>query len=302
MRVDELTRCGYVGLIGRPNVGKSTLLNHIMGTKLAITSRKPQTTRDNLIGVTVRGETQILFVDTPGIHSPSERKTGRLINRYMVNQAIGIIADVDVAVMLVDAQGWNAADDLVLRHVKRHSTPVICAINKIDRLQDKTRLLPLIDGIRVRHDFEAIVPISALKENGLEGLVDEIAKCLPAGPHLYEPDALTDRPLQYLVAEAIREKVMRQLGDEVPHRCAVTVERFESGENLTEIDAVIYVESNSHKTIVIGKKGKRLKAIGSQARPVIENLVDGKVMLNLWVKVRPGWSDDDAMLVRLGYH
>ena len=300
-----MTRCGYVGLIGRPNVGKSTLLNHIVGTKLAITSRKPQTTRDNLIGVSVKGDTQMLFVDTPGIHAASDRKTGRRINRYMVEQAVTALGEVDVVVFLIEASAWVAEDDLVLEHIKRHvdgrKASVICAINKVDRLEHKPSLLPLIDAVRKKHDFDAIVPISALKGHGRDALVEEIASRLPEGPHLFEPDALTDKPVRYHVAEMIREKVLRQLGDEVPHRSAVTIERYVATPDLTEIDAVIYVERNSHKAIVIGKGGSRLKSIGSEARAAIEKLVDNKVMLNLWVKVKPGWSDSDAMLISLGY-
>lgn len=295
------TRCGYVGLIGRPNVGKSTLLNHIIGSKLAITSRKPQTTRDNLLGIATRGNAQMLFVDTPGIHTLKKGKTARQINRYMVNQAIATLGDVDVAILLIDASGWTEADSVVLKHLKRRESPVILGINKVDKLRNKTDLLPLIDELRDYFDFKSIVPLSALRGHGLKALEEEIIEYLPRGPHPFGSEELTDKPMVYLASEAIREKVMRQLGDEVPHRTAVGVERYEVKPGLTEIDAIIYVERESHKSIMIGKQGQRLKSIGTQARVQIEYLAQEKVMLNLWVKVRSDWSESDSMLKKFGY-
>lgn len=295
------TRCGYAGIVGRPNVGKSTLLNHLMGTKLSITSRKPQTTRINLIGISTRDQTQIIFVDTPGLLSLGPDPSGRKINRYMSNQAMAAVADVDLAVLLVDARGWTEADETVLTLIKREDVTAICGINKIDRLVRKDLLLPLINEIQDKHAFEAIIPMSALHRQGLDDLSIEIARLMPEGPHLFDSDALTDRPLVFLVAEAIREKLMRQLGDELPHRTTVVVERYDAGEILTEVDAVIYVERQSQKAIVIGRGGKRLKAIGQEARGNIEDLAGGKVMLNLWVKVQPGWSNNDELLTRFGY-
>ena len=295
------TRCGYAGIVGRPNVGKSTLLNHLMGTKLSITSRKPQTTRINLIGISTRDQTQIIFVDTPGLLSLGPDPSGRKINRYMSNQAMAAVADVDLAVLLIDARGWTEADETVLTLIKREDVTAICGINKIDRLVRKDLLLPLINEIQDKHAFEAIIPMSALHRQGLDDLSIEIARLMPEGPHLFDSDALTDRPLVFLVAEAIREKLMRQLGDELPHRTTVVVERYDAGEILTEVDAVIYVERQSQKAIVIGRGGKRLKAIGQEARGNIEDLAGGKVMLNLWVKVQPGWSNNDELLTRFGY-
>ena len=295
------TRCGYAGIVGRPNVGKSTLLNHLMGTKLSITSRKPQTTRFNLIGISTRDQTQIIFVDTPGLLSLGPDPSGRKINRYMSKQAMAAVADVDLAVLLVDARGWTEADETVLTLIKREDVTAICGINKIDRLVRKDLLLPLINEIQDKHAFEAIIPMSALHRQGLDDLSIEIARLMPEGPHLFDSDALTDRPLVFLVAEAIREKLMRQLGDELPHRTTVVVERYDAGEILTEVDAVIYVERQSQKAIVIGRGGKRLKAIGQEARGNIEDLAGGKVMLNLWVKVQPGWSNNDELLTRFGY-
>ncbi len=294
-------RCGYAGIVGRPNVGKSTLLNHLMGTKLSITSRKPQTTRINLLGISTRGQTQIIFVDTPGLRDLRPDPSGRKINRYMLNQAMAAVADVDLAVLLVDARGWTEADEAVLALIKREGVAAICGINKIDRLARKDVLLPLMKEIHDKYAFEAIIPMSALHRRGLDDLSAEIAGLMPDGPHLFDSDALTDRPLVFLVAEAIREKLMRQLGDELPHRTTVVVERYDVGAVITEIDAVIYVERQSQKAIVIGRGGKRLKAIGQEARGNIEDLAGGKVMLNLWVKVQPGWSNNDELLARFGY-
>ena len=272
-----------------------------MGTKLSITSRKPQTTRINLLGISTRGQTQIIFVDTPGLRDLRPDPSGRKINRYMSNQAMAAVADVDLAVLLVDARGWTEADEAVLALIKREGVAAICGINKIDRLARKDVLLPLMKEIHDKYAFEAIIPMSALHRRGLDGLSAEIAGLMPDGPHLFDSDALTDRPLVFLVAEAIREKLMRQLGDELPHRTTVVVERYDVGAVITEIDAVIYVERQSQKAIVIGRGGKRLKAIGQEARGNIEDLAGGKVMLNLWVKVQPGWSNNDELLARFGY-
>jgi len=295
------THCGYAGIVGRPNVGKSTLLNHLMGAKLSITSRKPQTTRINLLGISTEDETQIIFVDTPGLLGLKRDPSGRKINRFMTNQATTALADVDLVVLLVDARGWTEDDETVLTLIRRESAAAICGINKIDRLRRKDLLLPLIDEIQDKYAFEAIIPMSALHRTGLEMLSTEIACRMPEGPHLFDSEILTDRPLVFLVAEAIREKVMRQLGDELPHRTTVVVERYEVGETITAVDAVIYVERQTQKAIVIGRGGKRLKAIGQEARGRIEDLADGKVMLNLWVKVQPGWSNNDELLARFGY-
>ncbi len=272
-----------------------------MGTKLSITSRKPQTTRINLLGISTRGQTQIIFVDTPGLRDLRPDPSGRKINRYMLNQAMAAVADVDLAVLLVDARGWTEADEAVLALIKREGVAAICGINKIDRLARKDVLLPLMKEIHDKYAFEAIIPMSALHRRGLDDLSAEIAGLMPDGPHLFDSDALTDRPLVFLVAEAIREKLMRQLGDELPHRTTVVVERYDVGAVITEIDAVIYVERQSQKAIVIGRGGKRLKAIGQEARGNIEDLAGGKVMLNLWVKVQPGWSNNDELLARFGY-
>ena len=301
-------RCGFVALAGRPNVGKSTLMNHLLGRKLSITSRKPQTTRHNLLGVDTRGDTQLVYLDTPGIHrpagaaaGPARPRGGRAINRYMVGQAVRALFDADIVVLLVEARQWTDADGEALAEVARARTPCVCAINKVDRMRDRRALLPIIDDLRGRHGFEAIVPISALKGEGLDALVEEVAGRLPEGPHLFGSDDVTDRPTEFFLAEIIREKIMRRLGDEVPHRVAVGIERFAGKPHLAEVDAVIYVERGTQKGIVIGKGGKRLKSIGQDARQDIERLLGRRAMVRLWVKVKAGWTNDEAVLRTLGY-
>lgn len=300
------TRCGFVALAGRPNVGKSTLMNHLLGRKLSITSRKPQTTRHNLLGVDTRGDTQFVYLDTPGIHRPvgaseTRPRAGRAINRYMVGQAVRALFDADVVVLLVEARPWTDADGEALEQVARARTPCVCAINKVDRLRDRRALLPIIDDVRRRHGFEAIVPISALRGEALDALADEVAARLPEGPHLFGSDDVTDRPTEFFLAEIIREKIMRRLGDEVPHRVAVGIERFAGPPELAEVDAVIYVERGTQKGIVIGKGGARLKSIGQDARRDIERLLGRRAMVRLWVKVKAGWTNDEAVLRTLGY-
>ena len=287
-----------MALAGRPNVGKSTLLNHLLGRKLSITSRKPQTTRHALIGVLNHGAAQVVFVDTPGIHRPK----GRALNRYMVGQAVGSLAGVDVVVMLIDAQGWQPGDDVVRQHIAEVGAPCICAINKIDRLRPKERLLPLIDTVRTQHEFAEIVPVSALKNRALDELADVVAGNLPLGEHLFTADEVTDRPLPFLLAEIVREKVVRRLGAELPHQSAVTVEAIVPQATCTEVHAVIYVERDTQKRIAIGKGGAMLRSIGEEARKDIEMLIDRRARLRLWVKVAPRWSDREGALQRLGYH
>lgn len=291
------SRCGYVALVGRPNVGKSTLMNHLLGQKLAITSRKPQTTRHTMLGVDTQDNIQAIYVDTPGIHTA----TDRAMNRYMVRGAVSVLSDVDLVVMVVDADKWVSDDDLVLSHIKRAETPAMVAINKMDTFAQPEQVLAVIQQLRARHDFSAYLPISALKERGLEGLRTEIAQALPVAEHLFPADQLTDKPMRFLVAEIIREKLMRRLGEELPHHLSVTVEQYRVEGSLVRIAANIIVERRGQKIIVIGSKGARLKAIGSEARQDIEALIDAKVMLNLWVKVKPGWSNDEASLRRYGY-
>ena len=291
------SRFGYVALAGRPNVGKSTLMNHLLGRKLSITSRKPQTTRHALLGVHNRGNAQIAFVDTPGIHKPK----GRALNRYMVGQAVGSLAGVDLVLMLVEASGWRDGDEIVRQRIAEAQAPCICVVNKIDRLAAMERLLPLIDDLRGRHRFEEIVPVSALRNRGLDELTDVIITYLPEAPPLFADGHVTDRPLAFLIAEIVREKMVRRLGAELPHQTAVTVENIERKKGHTDVDAVISVERDTQKRIAIGKGGAMLKSIGEDARKDIEALIDGKAMIRLWVKVERRWSDREAALQRLGY-
>jgi len=293
----ETQRCGYVALIGRPNVGKSTLMNHLLQQKLAITSRKPQTTRHTLLGVDTQAQYQAIYVDTPGIHEPGDRQ----INRYMVREATAILKDVDIVVMLVEQDKWTAEDEMVASYLSNLRVPCLAAMNKVDQLADKSLLLPAMQRLGKLDLFTEIVPISALKGDGLANLRQEIFTRLPEHPHVFPPDQITDRPERYLVAEIIREKLMRRLGDEIPHRAAVVVEAFHQGDGGVDISADIYVERNGQKRIVIGKGGEKLKQIGEEARRDVEALLDQRVMLRLWVKVQSGWTNNPATLKRLGY-
>lgn len=294
-----MTRYGHVAIVGRPNVGKSTLLNHLLGRKLSITSRKPQTTRDAVLGVLTEGDLQIAFVDTPGIHAVRPRA----INRFMVSEALGALRDVDLAVVVIEAAGLTDDDRAVLRRASTTGVRTLCAINKIDRLKQQQRLLPLIDEARAFDAVEEFVPISALRNRGLDDLLREISRRMPEGPHLFPAEQVTDRPTEFLVAEIVREKLMRRLGDELPHRAAVVVEQLwrPEGAKATHIDAVIHVERESQKGIVIGRGGARMKSIGEDARRDIEFLLGGDVMLRLWVKVAPGWTNSGEALRRFGY-
>ena len=290
-------RCGYVALIGRPNVGKSTLLNHLLRQKLSITSRKPQTTRRILLGVDTEGPYQAIYVDTPGIHHHAHRE----INRYMVRAATSVLPDVDLVVMIVDRDQWSDEDELVLEHLSKLAVPRLAVINKIDLLRDKQALLPAMSKLDSPGVFEEIFPVSALKNEGLDQLRAAIFKRLPERPQLFPPDQLTDQTERALVGEIVREKLMRRLGDEVPHHLAVVLEGYKETPTLVDISADIYVERAGQKRIVIGKGGEKLKLIGQEARKDIETLIGKRVMLRLWVKVKPGWSNSPAGLRRMGY-
>lgn len=294
---NEVTRCGYVALLGRPNVGKSTLLNHVLRQKLAITSRKPQTTRHNLLGIDTEGDNQALYIDTPGIHGHE----GRALNRYMVSEAQSVLSDVDVRVLLIEAGRSTPADEYVLELIRKTEGRNLAVLSKVDLLKDKSLLLPQMEKLGAMDLFDQIIPMSALKNDGIDVFRQQVFAMLPQAPHLYAPDQLTDRSERHLVEEIIREKVMRQLGDEIPHSTAVLIERFSEEGAVTEIHADIYVERNGQKQIVIGQNGQRLKLIGQEARLDIERLLEKKVMLHLWVKVRKGWTNNAGLLRRLGY-
>ncbi|WP_372877238.1 GTPase Era [Spongiibacter marinus] len=292
------TRCGYVAIVGRPNVGKSTLLNHILGQKLSITSRKPQTTRHQLLGIKTEGDTQAIYVDTPGLHLRDEKA----INRYMNRAASSALKDVDLVLFLVDRDRWTDEDDLVLEKVKQVDCPVLLVVNKIDRLNDKSELLPLLEQLAEKHSFTEIVPVSALRGHNRDDLEAVIERYLPEGIHLFPEDQITDRSERFLAAELVREKIMRQLGEEVPYAMTVEIEEFKVSPRLIEISALILVERQGQKKILIGEKGSRLRQIGTEARKDMERAFDSKVMLRLWVKVKSGWSDDERALRSLGYN
>lgn len=289
--------CGYVAIVGRPNVGKSTLLNHLLGQKISITSRKPQTTRHNTLGIKTEGDTQFIFVDTPGIHTNQQKA----INKYMNRAAESAIRDVDVVVFVVDRSAWTVADEKVAEEVMKSSSPVIIAINKLDRLESKSELLPHLKKLAQRMPEAQLIPISALYGQQLELLEEAVKQHIPEGVHYFPEDQITDRSQRFLVAELVREKITRQLGAEVPYEVAVEIEAFKYEGKICHINALILVERDGQKKIIIGDKGSRLKKIGSEARLDMERLLDCKVMLNLWVKVRRGWSDDERALRSLGY-
>lgn len=292
------THCGYVAIVGRPNVGKSTLLNHLIGQKLSITSRRPQTTRHQVLGIATEGRNQMIYVDTPGIH----RAATKAINRYMNRAAVSVLDDVDVVIFVVDALRWFDDDALVLERLAPTSCPVILAVNKIDEVAEKSKLLPHLQWLGGQREFAEIVPISARNGHNIDVLKGLVARRLPAREHVYGADELTDRSHRFLAAEMIREKIMRQLGDEIPYELAVEIESFKEEGGLFRIHAAILVEKDGQKAIVIGRRGERLKNIGTQARQDMEKLFGCKVMLALWVKVRGGWSDDERALKSLGYH
>jgi len=294
---EENFRCGYVAIIGRPNMGKSTLLNHMLGLKLSITSRKPQTTRHQIMGVKTVEKGQFIFVDTPGIHSGGSKA----INRYMNRAASSVIHDVDVVLFLVQSLKWTDEDELVLNKLKGVEAPVILLINKVDQVAEKDLLLPYIQKISEKYDFKNVLPISAMKGDNLPQLEDYLLELLPQGPAVFAEDQFTDRSTRFLVAEIIREKLVRELGNELPYQTTVEIERYKDEENITRIHALILVETKGQKVIVIGDKGAKLKSIGTNARKDIEALIDRKVFLQLWVKVKSGWSDSETSLKNLGY-
>ncbi|MGE8294852.1 MAG: GTPase Era [Pseudomonas sp.] len=292
-----VTRCGYVAIVGRPNVGKSTLLNHILGQKLAITSRKPQTTRHNMLGIKTEGEVQAVYVDTPGLHKHNDKA----LNRYMNRSASTALKDVDVVVFVVDRMRWTDEDQLVLEKVQHVKCPILLAVNKADRLEDKSELLPHLNWLAEQLPQAEIVPISALQGQNLDTLEKLVGERLPESEHFYPEDQITDRSSRFLAAELIREKIMRQLGAELPYQITVEIEEFKQEGRILHIHGLILVERDGQKKIIIGDKGERIKRIGQDARKDMETMFDSKVMLNLWVKVKGGWSDDERALRSLGY-
>ncbi|TVP57933.1 MAG: GTPase Era [Halomonadaceae bacterium] len=290
-------RCGTVAIIGRPNVGKSTLLNHILGQKLSITSRKPQTTRHQIIGIKTEGNAQAIYVDTPGMH----REEPRALNRYMNRTATSALRDVDLVVFVVDRDIWTDGDENVLNKLTHLECPVLLAINKVDLLEDKTALLPHLEFLGKQRQFADIIPLSALRNRYLDVLEERVTHYLPEGVHHYPEEQFTNRSERFLAAELVREKITRQLGAELPYSMTVEIETFKRQGDVLHINALILVEREGQKKIVIGDRGSRLKLIGQEARLDMEPLFDSKVMLQLWVKVKRGWADDERALRSLGF-
>ena len=291
-------KSGFATLIGRPNVGKSTLMNHLIGQKIAITSNKPQTTRNRIQTMFTDEDCQIIFVDTPGIHKAKNK-----LGTYMVDVAEHTMGEVDVILWLVEPTTFiGAGERHILQQLKQVKTPVILIINKIDTVK-KEEVLKFIDVYHREYDFAEIIPVSALKETTLDSVISSVKKYLPYGPMYYDEDTVTDQPMRQIVAELIREKALRLLSDEIPHGIAVTVEKMaERQDGLYDIEATIVCERDSHKGIIIGKGGAMLKKIGSSARTEIENMMEARVNLQMWVKVRKEWRDSDLYLKNYGYH
>jgi GTP-binding protein Era len=293
----ETRRCGYVAIVGRPNVGKSTLLNHLLGQKISITSRKPQTTRQRVLGIKTEADHQIIFVDTPGLHKDAQKA----LNRYMNRTASAAIRDVDLVLLVVDRTAWTDEDSMVLEQIQQSGRPCLLVVNKVDLLEDKSALLPHLQVLADKGQFAAILPVSALRRHNVEELEQEILKFLPVSEHFFPEDQITDRSQRFLAAEIVREKIMRQLGEEIPYSISVEIEEFALDGELLNISALIFVERKGQKIILVGEGGSRLRSIGTDARRDMELLFDCKIMLRLWVKVKSGWSDDERALRSLGY-
>lgn len=293
----EKNYCGYCALIGRPNVGKSTLLNRLIGQKLAITSRKPQTTRHSIVGVKTVPEGQVIYVDTPGIH---QRGT-HAMNRYLNRTAKTTLMDVDLLLFVVEALTWTDEDTSVLNAVKDSAVTCILVVNKVDLIKDKARLLPFLADISSRHTFAEVIPLSAAKGDNLDRLEQQVIALLPESDNLFPDDQLTDRSERFFVAELIREQLTRRYAKEIPYALTVEIERFEEGQGRCRIGAVIWVERPGQKSIIIGKQGAALKEVASQARIEMEAFLQRRVYLDVWVKVKKSWSSDEHALSQLGY-
>ncbi|EPL6453448.1 MULTISPECIES: GTPase Era [Providencia] len=292
------SHCGFVAIVGRPNVGKSTLLNQLLGQKVSITSRKPQTTRHRIMGIHTEDNYQIIYVDTPGLHIEEKRAINRLMNRA----ASSSIGDVELVIFVVEGTNWTADDEMVLTKLSSLRCPVILAINKIDNVTDKTVLLPHIGAISQKMNFLDVVPISAEKGTGVDTIAKIVKQHIPEATHHFPEDYITDRSQRFMASEMIREKLMRFLGDELPYSVTVEIEQFKVTETgIYHINGLILVEREGQKKMVIGNKGSKLKTIGTEARIDMERMFDNKVHLELWVKVKSGWADDERALRSLGY-
>lgn len=291
--------CGFVAIVGRPNVGKSTLLNQLLGQKVSITSRKAQTTRHRIVGIDTQDNDQIIYIDTPGLHIEEKRAINRLMNRA----ASSSIGDVELVILVVEGTHWTDDDEMVANKLKDCKSPVLLVINKIDNVTDKTQLLPHIQEISQKINFLDVVPISAEKGEGIDIIKDIVKKHLPVGEHHFPEDYITDRSQRFMASEIIREKLMRFLGDELPYSVTVEIEQFKVDERtgMYRINGLILVERDGQKKMVIGNKGEKIKKIGIEARKDMQSFFDTKVHLELWVKVKAGWADDERALRSLGY-
>jgi GTP-binding protein Era len=290
--------CGFVALIGRPNVGKSTLMNHLLKQKISITSRKPQTTRHRILGINTTEAGQAVYMDTPGMHNSEKRALNRYLNRTAETTLLG----VDVIVWLIDGLSWHEYDEVIFKKLAQAGLPVILAVNKVDKVKDRDAILTFFAEAQHRFPFEHLVPISALKRTNLDQLESLIMALLPKSDLIYPEDQITDRPERFLAAEIVREKLTRRLGDELPYALTVEIERYEELPGITKIYAIIWVERLTQKNIVIGKQGEMLKKVGTDARFDIEKLIGQKVYLQLWVKVKKGWSDNERAMQSLGFN
>ncbi|MGY5452640.1 GTPase Era [Agarivorans sp. MS3-6] len=292
------TRCGFVAIVGRPNVGKSTLLNNLLGQKVSITSKKPQTTRHRILGIDTAGIYQTIFVDTPGLHVEEQRAINRLMNRA----ATSSLGDVSMVIFVVEGTKWTTDDEMVLGKLRHLKVPVVLAINKVDNVQDKEELFPHMQLMSEKFDFSHILPISAKQGKNIEQLRGWAQQTLPENVHFFPEDYITDRSSRFMAAEIVREKLMRFTGQELPYSTTVEIEQFKMQENgVYQINALILVERPSQKRMIIGNKGEKLKTIGKEARLDMEKLFDNKVFLEMWVKVKSGWADDERALRSLGY-
>ncbi|ASJ97625.1 MULTISPECIES: GTPase Era [Shewanella] len=296
----EVTYCGMVAIVGRPNVGKSTLLNKLLGQKISITSKKPQTTRHRIMGIHTDGPRQVVFIDTPGLHIEEKRAINRLMNRA----ASSSLAEVSLVVFVVDGLNWTADDEMVLKKLQSRDDgrKTILAINKVDNIKDKEALFPHLQSLAAKFEFDEILPISATHGTNVQRIMDLALESVPESPHFFPEDYVTDRSQKFMASEIVREKLMRFLGDELPYDATVEIEQFKMMENgVYQINALILVERETQKRMVIGNKGERIRTIATQARLDMEVLFDNKVFLEVWVKVKSGWADDERALRSLGY-
>jgi GTP-binding protein Era len=291
------SRCGYVAILGKPNVGKSTLLNTIVGQKVSITCHKRQTTRHTINGIKTNGDVQTVYVDTPGIHG----KSTRVLNQYMNRVARSAALDVDVIAFLVSAETWGPDDEMVLKQVKQVDCPVVLVVNKIDEIKDRAVLMAKLQELASKMEFAAVVPISALKRDNVQQLEKVLEGFLPEGPHFYEEDTVTDKQDTFLIAEVIREKLFKQAHQEIPYSTTVMVEKIDNEGGLMTIHAAIFVEKKGQKAIIIGKDGSKLKSIGTSARMDLQKMYGCKILLKLWVKVKDAWADSERHMRSLGF-